>query len=950
MTAILLDDANSEPLGFATVSLTKDGQTKPAKYILSNDKGVATLEDVRAGKYTFKAELLGYLPFTQALEVKNKDIDLGKLKLKVDTEMLDAASVSALGNPVVIKKDTVEYNADSFLTTENDVLEDLLKKLPGVEVEDDGTIKFNGESVSKITIDNKTFFLDDPQLASKNIPAKLVKKLKVIKKKSEQAEFTGIDDGEEETVIDLSVQPGMMQGLLGNVQAAGGMDVPAQVGVTADPRYQGNAFIGSFTEGSQISLILNANNTNSQASGRGMRGGGFGGGGITTAYMAGINGAWDLFDDRMNVGGNYTFNLGDRIAEQQSVRTTYLQNYNLQNNSSNITLSDNINHGFGMRLEHEFTENTSILFEPSINFGTNSSVTTGRDTTYHEDYNGSLRKLNDAYTDNSSNGENVSARSMFLFRQRLGIPGRTLTAMVNMNVSVNNSTGINRNGTNVYDELGQNVADVTEVFQDYVSKNNSYSMSGRVTYTEPMGDNFYIEGNYSYNWSKSESDRETFDKLNGGIQDYNYSNNIVNENHRQDIGFNAMYQSNTFSAQVGFSALPTKTHNSTTKYNASTGEFAPQVYDDFRWNFSPTAMIFGDITENLNVRLFYRGNSAQPSTSQLMPVPDNTDPLNINFGNPTLTPYFSHSIRGHVRFSNRETFSSFNMNFNAGLTQNPIVSATWYGSNGGRYTMPFNGPSTANAGTSFFFNFPIGKTAFSVNNNTSLNWSKSASYVGTDIDMSTYDEKGYYDFMEEFIEKFNDPTYYSQHITENVLQTVSLNERVRLTYRGQSFEATIGGRTNMNKSWYSISTNKDQTTTWNNQVSASFVWNWHSAGVSAESDFDYNWYNGYTTDQPSRAVLNAEVSKLLFNNTMTISLRAYDILGQTKSLSVSDSANYHTESISNTLGRYIVVGLTWRFGSMGGRGNRMMMGGPGGGGPGGGRGMGGRGMGGGRPM
>ena len=932
VTAVLLDDANSEPLGFATVSLTREGQTKPTKYILSSDKGVVLLENVKSGKYTVKAELLGYLPFTKEIEVKREDIDLGKVKLKVDTEMLDAASVSALGNPVIIKKDTVEYNADSFRTTENDVLEDLLKKLPGVEVSDEGTITFNGESVSKITIDNKTFFLDDPQLASKNIPAKLVKKLKVIKKKSEQAEFTGIDDGEEETVIDLSVQPGMMKGLMGNVQGAGGMDVPSQAGISADPRYQGNAFIGRFTEGSQISLILNANNTNSRASGRGMRGGGFGGGGITTAYMAGINGAWDLFDDRMNVGGNYTFNKGDRISEQQSLRKTYLEDYNLINNTSSVNLSDNINHSFGMRLEHEFSENTSILFEPSINFGTSGSVSTSRDTTYHNDFDGATRKLNDAYTDNSSTGDNVSARSMFLFRQRLGIPGRTLTAMVNLNVSVNNSEGINKNGTNVYDDLGVNIVDVKLVDQNYTNKNNSYSLNGRVTYTEPMGDNFYLEGNYSYNWNKSVSEKVTFDRTTG-LQDYNFSNNIVNENHRQDIGFNALYQSAKLRAQVGFSAMPTKTHNSTTKYNATTQEFVPQVYDDFRWNFSPTAMITGDLSENTNVRLFYRGNSSQPSTSQLMPVPDNTDPLNVNFGNPGLTPYFNHSIRGHFRYSNRQTFSSFNMNFNAGMTQNPIVSATWFGSNGGRYSMPFNGPATANAGTSFFFNLPIGKSAFSVNNNTSVNWNKSATYVGTNIDMSTYEEKGYYEFMEEFIEKFNDPTFYKQHITENVTQTVNVSERLRLTYRGEFFEATLGGRTNMNKSWYSISTNKDQTTTWNNQLSAGFVWNWVSTGISAESDFDYNWYAGYETKQPSTAVLNAEISKMVLNNTMTISLRAYDILGQTKNLTVTDSGNFHTESISNTLGRYVVVGLTWRFGTMGGRGNRAPMGGgPGGGG------------------
>lgn len=943
ISAVLTDASSGEPLEFVTVSLFQDGKDKPLKYALSDDKGRVTLESVSKGTYTFKAELLGYKAYSTAVKMESKAIDLGTLKMSVDTEQLDAASVSAVGNPMIVKKDTIEFNASSFKTTDNDVLEDLLKKLPGVEVSEDGSVTVNGESISKITIDGKTFFLNDPQLATKNIPAKMVNKLKVIQKKSEQAEFTGIDDGEEETVIDLSVQPGMMKGLFGNVAAGAGYDLPSQDGIKSDVRYQGNAFIGRFTDKSQISLILNGNNTNNRGSsnfsGNMMRGmmsgggmgrgqGGWGGGnGITTSYMGGLNGAWTLFDDKMNVGGNYLYNASDNDVEESSVKTTYLNDYNLLYNSSGISNTHSDGHRFGLRLEHKFSENTSILFEPSVNFGTGHYSQSSKDSTYRDDLAGNLTKLNDAFTENSGSNRNASASGFLLFRQRLGIPGRTMTAMVNFSLSNNVLDGLNNNGTKSYD--GDNVSE-SLVNQSFNNDQKSYSVWGNLTYTEPLGNHFYVEANYSYNWSRSSSEKQTYDLLNGRELDYNYSNSIINENVRQEIGVNALYQDKRFRAQVGFAAMPTKTYNSTTRYNSADGSYTPQEYSDFRWNFSPQAMMFMDVNDNFNWRLFYRGESSQPSTSQLMPVPDNSDPLNVSFGNPTLTPYFSHNLRGDLRYSNKERYTSFNMRFSGGFTQNPVVNLIWYGANGGQYTMPFNGPTTSNASVNGFGTIPIGKSSFSINNSLGLSWRKSASYVGTGID--EYDGQDFYGFMEKLIADFNDPSFYAAHITENSTRTLSANERLRIRYSGTALEASLGGSTRMNKSWYSISTTKDQTTTWNNQLSASLTWNWTATGISLESDFDYNWYNGYSTAQPSQCVLNAEISKLLFNNNMTLALRGYDILGQSKNLTVSDSANYHSEAVNNTLGRYVVVSLTWRFGTMGNRrGGQRGPGGPGGG-------------------
>ena len=275
----LSDEKTQEPVAFATVSVTLKGETTPMKYVLTDDKGNASIAKLKKGTYTLRAELMGYKTYTKEVALE-KNVDLGTVKMLEDAEVLDAAKVTDIGNPIVVKKDTVEYNASSFKTSDNDMLEQLLKKLPGVEVAADGSITANGETIKKITIDGKTFFLDDPQLASKNIPAKIIEKVKVVEKKSDQALFTGIDDGEEETIIDLKLRPGMAEGWFGNVMGGGGHDVPGAGSDMNDWRYQGAAMIGRFTEKSQISIILNGNNTNNRgfndvAGGmmQGMRGG-----------------------------------------------------------------------------------------------------------------------------------------------------------------------------------------------------------------------------------------------------------------------------------------------------------------------------------------------------------------------------------------------------------------------------------------------------------------------------------------------------------------------------------------------------------------------------------------------------------------------------------------------------------------------------------------------------
>ena len=928
----LLDSKTSEPVSFATVSLTVKGHDTAAKYVLTDIDGNAEIAKVKKGTYVLKAELMGYVTHTQEISLV-KNLELGDVKMDEDVKVLDAASVTAVGNPIVVKKDTIEYTASSFKTSDNDMLEALLKKLPGVEVEADGTITANGETIKKITIDGKTFFLDAPQLASKNIPAKLIEKVKVVEKKSDQARFTGIDDGEEETIIDLSMRPGMMQGWFGNVMGGGGHDVPGAGSDMNDWRYQGAAMVGRFTDKSQISVILNGNNTNNRGFNdmagsmmQGMRGGGGGMGrgmggwggrnGITTSWMGGLNGAFTLCDGDMDLAGNYLYNGSINEVMEESSKITYLDDGSrLLNNQNGNDRTMTQGHRFGIRLEHEFSENTSILFEPQFNFGHGSYNEFSNFETLTE--RGEVRdSTNKGFSNNFGDNQNWQTSGFFLFRQRLGKPGRTISANVRYSFSNNEMAGNNMSLTQVKSAETGAWGD-ERVDQRFDQNSKGSSLSGRVVYTEPLGHDFFLEANYQYGWNRNTSFKNTVNNLTGEV-DERYSNQILNRSITQRAGINFSYQKEKFRAQLGASINPTDTYNETTGHDP---------YRSKVINWSPQAMLNYEFNDNTNIRFFYWGRSSQPSTSQLLPVPDNSNPLNISLGNPNLNPYFNHSIRGNFGYTNKKTFTSVHARFGAGLVENAITNAQWYDKAGVQYSIPVNGPGTGNVDLRVMVNSPFGKSGFSIFSMTYGRYNQSTSFIGTNaLDTEKYynAEEASFDYN-AFARDYADLSESADFIN-NKTQTMSFTQRLRLTYRNDFVELTVGGRTRMNKSWYTME-NSQLTATWNNQIDASMNWT-IPGGINIISDVDYNWYNGYTTPQEDEIIVNAEITKLLFKNKCTLALKAYDILGQSKNLSVSDSANYHMETRNNTLGRYIILSLTYRFGNFGG--------GPGGhGGPGG---------------
>ncbi len=966
VTAQLKDATTAEPVGFATVSVIPEkGQPK---YSLSDGEGHAVLEKVKPGKYTFRAEIMGYKTHEQSITVGDRDLNLGVVKLEMDQQVLDAASVSATGNPVIIKKDTIEYNASSFKISDDNMLVDLLKKLPGIEVAEDGTITSNGETISKITIAGKTFFLDDPQLASQNIPAKLVEKVKVVKKKSEQAEFTGIDDGEEETVIDLTVQRGMMNGVFGNAMAGGGHDLPSKEGAVNDWRWQGAFMGGRFTETSQISLIANANNTNNRGfndlsgnmmgnmMGGGMRGGRGGGwgansNGITTSWMGGVNGNWDLLGDKMDLGANYLYNGSIVDVTEQSYKETYMTDgTTLVSNDNGLSHRFTDGHRFGMRLEHKFSENTSILFQPQFNFGRGSYVQQSTFDSYTlEADKTTSHATNEGFTNNTGENSNWQTRGFLLLRQRLGMPGRTISANIDWNLSNNVLDGFNQSRTNtVFDETGHPVGGTaTEINQRVEQQSKSQSVGTRLVYTEPLGGNFYLEGSYNIRWAQSETEKLTYNsglydwganpfqlgttqalgyKESGEVKDNAYSNNILNRSLNQNIGLAFMYQTEGLRAQLGASAIPTKTYNET--YNHQTAKSV--IYDPgYIWNFSPRAMLFYDFNENSNARLFYFGRSSQPSTSQLNPVLDNSNPLSLSLGNPYLNPYFSHRLRSDVEFSNKRTFFTARMHLEGSMVQSPITNASWYDLNGRAYTFPVNGHNSYDGSVRIMVNAPIAKSNFSISNMTNASYSMSGSYIGAaNLDMDrflTKDASGavtafkYEDFHNYYFEENKEQ--WAKDFQDNTTRSLSLTERLRATYRSDNLELIAGIRTRVSKPWYTIQ--NQVAATWNNRVSGSVKWTLGESGVELSTDANYNWYNGYTTAQEPELVWNAAFSVPLFRRQATLTLKAYDLLDQAKNVRVASTDNYYSETRNNTLGRYVMLSFTWRFGNFGEANKKM---------------------------
>ena len=944
----LVDNKTGEGVEYATISLTKAGETTVYKYAQTDGDGKVSIAGLPAGKYKIQGILLGYETYEQEITLP-KDADLGTKRMKVQAEFLEGAMVSDVGNPIIVKKDTIEHNVSLMKMSDNDVLEDLLKRLPGVEVGTDGSITANGKTISKIQVEGKEFFLDDPTLASKNLPAKIIEKVRVVEKKSDQAQFTGIDDGEEETVLDLGIKKGMMNGWMGNFSAGGGLDVrnAAADGSKQDNdfRYQASGMTANFTESRQLAVIGNANNTNNRgfndmmaSTMGGMRGGGMRGGnaGISNSYMLGLNGGVTT-DNKSEIMGNVMGNGNRKYVEEESYRTTMLSD---GSSLYAINKSQNTNWTYGVRAggraDIKVTDNTSFIFEPNFNYGWgkfDENETFSTDKTWAD---GSEQKVNDGYSLSTGNSTSLSGNGRLMWRQKLGKQGRTLSVNARYSISRNKIDGLNQSETNAYDDpdaSGKQDFTSTIIDQKYNTTSKSDGINARLAYTEPLGKGFYLEANYRINFQKNTSVKETFDKDAAGsytVKDQTYSSDVTNRSTNQTFGLSFKYQKSKMNFTLGANGHLNKQYNLT----ESGGATRDITLNRFYW--APNGRIDFNFSDYKMLRINYRGSTTQPTINQLMPVPDNSNPQRQTLGNMSLNPSFKHDLRMMYRGTNMENYGSIHAELNGTYNSHSIVNATWTDDAGVQYTVPVNyDKPTYSASGMLMFNSPIAKSKFSIMSFTRLSYNNGVSFAGDEAaDIDPTDSDSYLN-MDNYI--------------SNMYQNVSASENLRLTYRNDIWEFSLNGGTNYSQAFYEISS-KNVAATWRSNIGANIILN-HDI-ISFSTDARYTFYKGYASgyNDPT-LVWNLEVSKQIFKNRMTVALKAYDLLDQSKNTSRTTTDNYVLDTKNNTLGRYIMLTLTYRFGTFGKRGERgggPMGGGPGmGGGPmGGGPGMGGGPMGG----
>lgn len=915
----LVADEAGEPLMEAGVRLLAAKDSAYVKGIASDLDGKFTLKNINKGRYILEVTYVGYNKKFQDISVTNKNVNAGTITLTTASHILDEATVTAVKTPIKVMEDTIEYNADSYKTQPNAVVEDLLKRLPGVEIDADGKITANGKEVTKILVDGKEFFSDDPKVASKNLPVNMVSKLQVVERKSDLARMTGVDDGEDETVINLTVKPGMKNGWFGTAEA----------GYGTDDRYQVTFNVNRFWDGNQITFVGSANNTNDLGftDGNGNRFRRFGGDqGINESQTFGVN--FNVGKEEIiRVGGNVMYSHSDKESMRRQNREYLLDDPYTQNS---LTESQNKGHNLrtDFRVEWKPDSFNSLDIRPYFNYNQNDSWSDA--ISVSQGKNSSLNR-------SMSEGKSYEAGGRIIYNHNFANHrGRSFSMFVNYRMS----NVREYEDSYVYNEFFQFNDSIDEYDQWIDNKTWTNHLSGRFTWTEPLGDvknGHFVTIGYSANMRWNNADKYVFEDhnldhyteadriwhymLNGEEHTYaepiidranfelsdSLTNRFRNSNFQQDIRIGYKKVSKTFTLDAGMSIVPIKS-----KSNNLTN---PQknVPSRTTWNYAPFLRFRYKLGESTTMNVDYSGRSSQPSMSQLQPVADYSNPLNVVQGNPDLVPSFNHNIRLRYQTFDMESQRSIMTMFDARVTQNSIISKTIFDNQtGGRYTTYENVNGIWNARLMNMFSQPLRNKVFSFNNHLFVNYNRQLGYNNGE---------------------------------RNVSNTFMVAESFSIAYRPDDLELELRPMYNYQTTRNSASS---MTSTNLHRYGGNFNGTWYTPiGIILSTDFTYSDATGYAAGYDSESWMwNASISyQFLPGKNATLMLKAYDLLQQKKDISRSVTATYIDDTQFNALTRYFMLSFTYKFNSFGvgnqpeGRNQR----GPGGpGGPGGHRGPGGR--------
>ena len=881
----LKDSIANRALNSATVSLVYAKDSSLVSFSRTNEAGAFNFKNVAPGNYLISVSYVGYVPkWVPVITGTEKTVEMGLIYMN-DVNTMSTVTVTARRPPVVINGDSVEFNSENFKTAPNAVVEDLLKKMPGMEVDKAGGITVNGKKVTKVFVNGKEFFTGDPVMATKNLPADAVDKIQVYDRKSDQAMFTGIDDGSEETAINLKLKKDRNKSTFGKLN--GGAGTPSVFDA------QGNVNVINNEE--QFSVIGGANNTNRQNfSNRNIinfSGGGGGrpgaGGGVTVNFSGG-SGETDAnaqgIAETYSIGGNYSnifndkktefnANLSISDVERNNISNSFTQNLTPGNAFNRISNSNSIagnkQQNFGSTIDHKVNDNFSFRFTPSL--GLQQTTNYSEDSTQTYLTNGNL--LNSNTTIASSASDAVNAASTLLLRKKFAKKGRTISSTITQSFNRSNSTG--NQFTEQLSYINNKLSNDSILDQQNTRKGENSSYSANLIYTEPLGKKSLLEFNTYLSKSIGSSSRRIFDR-NDATDNYDLLNTRLTNEFNSEYTYSGggmSYRSNQkkYNFSTGFSlqkaVLDGENISAKTKISQSFQDILPNA--TFRYNFSQT--------KNLNVD--YRTSTNQPSITQLQPVLDQSNINRQSIGNPDLKRSYVHNL--NIRFFSSKILAgkSFFSTLNASTTNNSIVNYDSVLPNRTILTRPVNvdGAYRINGSVNYGFGIKKLKSRLSFGLNAGLN--NNISYANG--------------LLNTIVTKSTGPSMSYAYIVDDVID-------INLTAR-YSFSQT------------SNEVNPTLNTNFLTKVFGADMTNYLPLNIVLNQSFNYaintGRAEGFNTAIP---IWNASFSKFFLKNKRAeIKMSAFDLLNKNIGINRNVSQNQIVDRSYNVISQYFMLTFTY---------------------------------------
>ena len=903
----VIDSENGEELIATTVMVMSPDTARMITGTSTSKDGTFSIKNVKDGNYIMKISYGGYHNFFRPITVNKKankgNQAIGTILLIPNTILLNQAVVTGTMKEVEVKEDTLIFNADAFKVPEGSVLEELIKKLPGVTVED-GVVKVNGKTVNKILVGGKEFFGNDRNMSMKNLPAEIVDKVKTYDKQSDFSRITGIDDGEEETVIDLTIKKNFQQGWFGNIDA----------GYGTENLYSGRLMINRFSEKIQGNVIGNQNKT--------------GNNGNSTNRQVG--GRLVFAVKNFEFGGNIRVNYNKSDSHSWSSSQNFISTNASYSNSRNSNRNRNNSWNGDFKIEWKLDSLTTLLFQPRFSTGSSKSSSGNSSATFNDDpYTNRITdpldqmdqisnsiKINENASSNWSDGDNYNVSGSLMLNRRLGggpwfgpsavtgSNGRNIS--LRMNGSISDNKNKSYNWSNVIYHQRNDSTDLTYRHRNNPSDNKNYSVG--FSYSEPIMRNLFAQLNYNYNYSKRHSDGQTYDfaKVDsiGQIlwEDYGqygmlapnyfeflsdslsrYTDNI-NKTHNIDFSLRYVTQLLNISAGIRVEAQNQKMVYQYQGLDTIASRNIARV--------SPTLNARLRFTRQHTLRLTYRGNSSQPDMTDLFNLTDNSNPLNIREGNPDLKPSFTHNMsldyNNYFEATRRSIFGRFSYN----TTQNSIANRTEYNSEtGGQRTRPENINGNWSMSGNVGFNTPLGWEKLTLNTNTTASFNNRVSYI-----------------------------YQNRETLKNNVKQTSLGETMSITLRLNNIDVRANGRINWSKTHSQLVEASNQST-YNFNYGLSSTGNFEN-GFGFSTDINMSSRRGYSSANmnTNELIWNAQISyRFLYKKQATISLQAYDILHQRSNISRNITAYSRSDRETNSIYSYVMAHFIWRFNLWGNR-------------------------------